>query len=184
MSKNKDGGGGGKQETIGGAPTLKRVQEFQDLMDAAQESGPVIPDLDMSAPKVAGANPYFDFVLKNQAKFPIRPLPKDPYDTTWKIKTDLRQSGYVNAARPLPVTDKDLEYLKNKAASEDYTAFLTWEASKYDLSDPATLQWFHKVCPSLSYSGSVISILVEHCLSVGYTQSIKSIRRITRLNWR
>lgn len=152
MSDKKSGGGGGegggRQETIGGAPTLKRVEEFYDLMDAAQESGPIIPNLDVTPSNVKGVTPFYNFVLKNQGKFPIRPLPKDPYDTTWKIKRDLRESGYVNPARPLPVTDKDLEYLKNKAAAEDYVSFLTWEASKYDLSDPATLQWFHRVCPS------------------------------------
>jgi len=149
MIKKKEGGGGGKQkqQTIGGAPTKQRVNEFYDLMDAAQESGPVIPDLDLTDP-APGINPYQDFVLKNQGKFPIRPLPKDPYDTIWKIKEDLRSSNYASAARPLPVTEDDLRYLKGKAAAEDYTAFLTWEASKYDLSDPATKEWFHKVCPS------------------------------------
>jgi hypothetical protein len=156
MSDNKKaaaggggGGGGGKQkqQTIGGAPTKQRVNEFYDLMDAAQESGPVIPDLDLTDP-APGVNAYQDFVLKNQGKFPIRPLPKDPYDTIWKIKEDLKTSNYASAARPLPVTEDDLRYLKGKAAAEDYTAFLTWEASKYDLSDPATKEWFHKVCPS------------------------------------
>lgn len=148
MSKEEGGEKKKKTETIGGAPTKQRVNEFYDLMDAAQESGPVIPDLDLTAPKVPGMNRYQDFVLKNQGKFPIRPLPKDPYDTMWKIKDDLRSAGYANAARPLPVTEEDLRYLKGKAAAEDYTAFLTWEASKYDLSDPATKEWFHKVCPS------------------------------------
>jgi len=144
----KKGGGGTSQQTIGGAPTKKRVDEFYDLMDAAQESGPVIPDLDLTDPVDPQMNPYQDFVLKNQGKFPIRPLPKDPYDTVWKIKQDLKQGNYVSAARPLPVTEEDLRYLKGKAAAEDYTAYLTWEASKYDLSDPATKEWFHKVCPS------------------------------------
>lgn len=146
MSDDKKKTGGG-QQTIGGAPTKKRVDEFYDLMDAAQESGPVIPDLDLTAPP-PNTNAFQDFVLKNQGKFPIRPLPKDPYDTVWKIKQDLKEGNYVSAARPLPVTEEDLRYLKGKAAAEDYTAFLTWEASKYDLSDPATKEWFHKVCPS------------------------------------
>lgn len=146
--KPKGGGGGPQQQTIGGAPTKQRVNEFYDLMDAAQESGPVIPDLDVSDPPPNGMKAFDDFVLKNQGKFPIRPLPKDPYDTMWKIKSDLKEGGYVNPARPLPVTEEDLRYLKGKAAAEDYTAFLTWEASKYDLSDPATKEWFHKVCPS------------------------------------
>lgn len=151
MSNGKEKGGEGKKassQTIGGAPTKQRVNEFYDLMDAAQESGPIIPDLDLSGPISPEINPFQDFVLKNQGKFPVRPLPKDPYDTMWKIKDDLRSAGYANAARPLPVTEEDLRYLKGKAAAEDYTAFLTWEASKYDLSDPATKEWFHKVCPS------------------------------------
>ena len=148
QQKKPTGGGGGRQETIGGAPTKQRVNEFYDLMDAAQESGPVIPDLDLSSSLDPNVNQFQDFVLKNQGKFPIRPLPKDPYDTLWKIKSDLKEGGYVSAARPLPVTEEDLRYLKGKAAAEDYTAFLTWEASKYDLSDPATKEWFHKVCPS------------------------------------
>lgn len=148
MSDDKKKTGGGGQQTIGGAPTKKRVDEFYDLMDAAQESGPVIPDLDLTNPVNPNMNAFHDFVLKNQGKFPIRPLPKDPYDTVWKIKQDLKEGNYVSAARPLPVTEEDLRYLKGKAAAEDYTAFLTWEASKYDLSDPATKEWFHKVCPS------------------------------------
>lgn len=147
MSKDEKKSGGGSQ-TIGGAPTKKRVDEFYDLMDAAQESGPVIPDLDVSTKKDPNMNDFHDFILKNQGKFPIRPLPKDPYDTMWKIKQDLKQGNYVSAARPLPVTEEDLRYLKGKAAAEDYTAFLTWESSKYDLSDPATKEWFHNICPS------------------------------------
>ncbi len=152
MSQNGDkksgGGTSSSSGTIGGAPTKQRVNEFYDLMDAAQESGPVIPDLDLSIKRDQNLTDYHDFVLKNQGKFPIRPLPKDPYDTIWKIKQDLKTSNYVSAARPLPVTEEDLRYMKGKAAAEDYTAFLTWEASKYDLSDPATKEWFHKVCPS------------------------------------
>jgi len=66
----------------------------------------------------------------------------------WKIKDDLTRGNYISAARPLPMTEDDIRYLKGKAAAEDYAAYLTWEANKYDLTDPATREWFHKVCPS------------------------------------
>lgn len=135
-------GGGGDGRSKNGAPTKTQVDQFYDLMDAAQESGPMMTDLDLTG------KDFNEFVAKNQGKFPVRPLPKDPYDTMWKIKEDLVSSNYVTEARPLPVTEQDVNYLKAKAAAEDYASYLTWEANKYDLSDPATREWFHKVCPS------------------------------------
>lgn len=94
----------------------------------------------------------------NATKFPAKFLPKDYYDTTWQIKQDLNNDsrfmgrrGVYNAksatARPMKMTKHDMDYLKRKRDAEEYSGYLTWQANKYNLNDPATRDWFEKRCP-------------------------------------
>lgn len=151
-SQYEKGDGSDRQKTIGGAPTKTTTTQFYDLMDAAQESAPLIPNIDAYDAIAAGPGgapaAKQAFLLGNSGKFPIRPLPHDRYDTMWKIKQDMVLTDKVSPSRPLPMTEEDIRYIKTKSAAEEYAAFLTWEAAKYDLNDPATKYWFQRVCPS------------------------------------
>lgn len=133
-----------------GAPTLEETRQFQETADAAIVSGPIIPNI--VAPRVEpNATPEqikAAFLTENTGKFPIRPLPHDPYDKIWDTKQGLMKSGDVSASRPLPFTEEDILYLQQKAAAEDYATYQTWGAERYDLGDPATRDWYSKVCPS------------------------------------
>lgn len=153
-SQYEKGDGSDRQKTIGGAPTKTTTTQFYDLLDEAQESAPLIPNIDVydaiaNGPG-GGAAAKQAFLLGNSGKFPIRPLPHDRYDTMWKIKQDMASDprGPISSKRPLPMTEEDIRYIKTKSAAEEYAAFLTWEAAKYDLNDPATKYWFQRVCPS------------------------------------
>ena len=91
---------------------------------------------------------------RNSNKFPIRPLPKDPYDTDWNMKHELvnQYDGagqpLITPARPMPFTDHDLDYMKRKRADEEFASYQTWLSNRFDLNDPAEVQLFKKIAPS------------------------------------
>ncbi len=160
MNKNKASTGDGKnlpQESfVGGAPTIKEVSRFGDQIESSKQSPYMIIDpVLLYDPKKDQQENQDENRAANAGKYPIRPLPKDPYDTTWAIKDDMtrRQPGYwgedmVTERRPMPFTEDDIAYLKRKRDAEENAGFLFWQANKYDLNDPATRDWFNRVCPS------------------------------------
>mgnify|MGYP003552081511 CR=1 FL=1 len=81
-------------------------------------------------------------------EFPVRFLPTDDYDTDWKIKDDLDKSGNISSSRPLPITERDISYIKRKRNDEEFAAFQTWIGTKYDLTDPAQQQMFKSIYPA------------------------------------
>ena len=90
---------------------------------------------------------------KNSNKFPIRPLPKDPYDTDWEMKKELSNAAgpdgpLISPSRPMPFTDRDMDYMKRKRADEEFAAYESWLSNRFDLNDPAEVQLFKKIAPS------------------------------------
>lgn len=144
----------GIQRYSEGAPTLDETRQFQETADMSQLAGPLIPNMTLPDVKIDGgktpslAEIKEAYMAVNKGKFPIRPLPHDPYDKIWDTKQGLVQSRVVDASRPLPFTDEDLLYLQQKAAAEEYAAYQTWGANRYKIDDPATRDWYSKVCPS------------------------------------
>lgn len=136
-----------------GAPTLEETRRFRETADMSQVSQPIIPDLRGVPAEILNRGDQAEikayFLKSNEGHFPIRPFPHDPYDKVWDTKMGLvtGPDSVVSAKRPLPFTDEDILYLEGKAAAEEYSAFQTWEADRYDLSNPATKDWYAKVNP-------------------------------------
>lgn len=135
-----------------GAPTLQAAREFLEVNDAAQVAEPVIVDLQTvnpaAFPRASQAQLKEYFLDANSGKFPIRPVPHDPYDKIYDIKRGLIQTGAVSSARPLPIDSADINYIKNKAAAEELAGYQAWIGNRFRLDDPATNYWFQGVAPS------------------------------------
>lgn len=143
----------------GGAPTDREVAQFGQQVEKAKQSPYLLPNpIFINENNKSEEENKAATVAANSGRFPVRPLPQDAYDSTWSLKDDMNrpviEEGMVVAppmastTRPLPFTNEDVQYLKRKRDAEEFATFLTWEASKYDLSDPATREWFEKRCPS------------------------------------
>lgn len=133
-----------------GAPTLQETRDFQAVGDSLQMSAPVINDITVPNVDLDNMSPEDArqvLIGANQGKFPVRPLPHDPYDKVWSTKQGLVSSRQVNESRPLPYTEQDLAYLQGKQAAEEYAAFDTWSSQKFNLADPATRSWYQQVNP-------------------------------------
>lgn len=160
----------------GGAPTDKTVAEFGEKVEKSKQS----PYMLLNPLFVDDANLTPEQNIQNtrainSSKFPIRPFPTDSYDSVWQMKQDMANpvisnEGVVIAppmatpSRPLPFTESDVTYLKRKRDDEDMVAFLTWQANKYDLTDPATRDWFAKRCPSyFEQRESLIDQQIDRC---------------------
>src|SRR5690606_17293592 len=141
----------------GGAPTEREVAEFGAQIEGAKQSPYML--LNPTFERVYNADGTVNepaSILRtraqNSSKFPVRPFPSDPYDSTWSLKDDLARpirdaagnvisESMATPARPLPFTEDDVAFLKRKRNAEENVAFLTWQADKYDLTDPATRDW-------------------------------------------
>ena len=147
----------------GGAPTERAVEEFGAQIEKSKQSPYML--LNPTFVTVNGdpnsLNSRLATKAANSSKFPIRGFPSDPYDTMYSLKDDLSRPiridvngvaveipAMANERRPLPWTEQDISYLKRKRDAEENLAYLTWQADKYDLTDPATRDWFEKRCPS------------------------------------
>jgi len=143
----------------GGAPTEREVAQFGQQVEKAKQSPYMLPNpVFVNDPARTAEENKKTTLAMNSGRFPIRPVPQDPYDSTWSLKDDMNRPVVIggrevapsmaSTTRPLPFTNEDVQYLKRKRDAEEFASFLTWEASKYDLSDPATREWFEKRCPS------------------------------------
>lgn len=154
---------GGGEEFGGGAPTTRAVQEFGAQVEKSKQSPYMLlnPTFITVPGDPQGRTLQSKLATKaaNSSKFPIRGFPSDPYDSTWSLKDDISRDvvnaqgvvvheSMVSAKRPLPFTEQDVGYLKAKRDAEENLSYLAWQANKFDLSDPATRDWFEKRCPS------------------------------------
>lgn len=141
-----------------GAPTIQKTVQFQNQMKDARSTpyaftdfreptplekdqirGMGVPDADVE--KVA-------WQLVNSNKYPSRPVPTDDRATDWKIRQDLVAARMITDARPLPFTQGEIEYIKDRSAAEEYAAYQSWLAQRYDLNDVATRALFKQIAPS------------------------------------
>ncbi len=85
----------------------------------------------------------------NANLYPYKPLPEDPYDTTWQIHQQIAEpnSGMVSDRRPLPWTQEEIDYLKRKRDAEEYAGFQSWIATKFPITDPANRDLLKKIVP-------------------------------------
>lgn len=157
---------GGQKEYDAGAPTMAAVEQFGQTVERSKKAPPMV--VDPSYYSIGGGIANDEQAkaamrAANAGKFPVRVMPSDPYDTTYQIKEDLAnpipgQAGgglivgpgpaMATPSRPLPWTKDDIKYLQRKRDAEENAAYLFWQATKYDLNDPATRDWFQRVCPS------------------------------------
>lgn len=151
----------------GGAPTSLETQTFGTQLEKAKQFPELVLNPIFAVEQGNNNQQNRDLTRQlNASNFPVRPLPKDSYDTTYKIKSDLTnpallfpnynpnipqhviQANEIMARRPVPYTDADIDFLKRKRDDEEYSGYLTWQANRCNLNDPAERQWFNKVCPS------------------------------------
>jgi len=84
-----------------------------------------------------------------QNEFPVKPIRKDPYDTDYLIKKELTNApGGISSARPLPYTERDIDYIKRKRDDEEYAAYSAWLGTLFNLEDPAQVALFKQIAPS------------------------------------
>lgn len=145
-----------------GAPTQQSANAFASQMKASRVAPHTWQGLRKPTPNEiaqAGGDATQAFRSINSTQYPQRPLPLDDRDSDVAMMRDLvegsggapNQVGYVppliTPARPLPVQDWELQYMKDKAAAEDYAAYQQWLSNKYDLNDMATRAWFKQIAP-------------------------------------
>lgn len=147
-----------RTQYTGGAPSEGEVAQFGQQVEKAKQSPYLLPNPVFIKNKGTEEENKKATLAVNSGRFPVRPLPQDPYDSMWSMKDDMSRPviedgeeiapPMASTMRPLPFTNEDVQYLKRKRDAEEFASFLNWEASKYDLSDPATREWFEKRCPS------------------------------------
>lgn len=141
-----------------GAPTQQSANSFAAQMKASR----VAPHSwqDYKKPQAtdisnAGGDDWEAFKAMNSTRYPQRPLPLDDRDSDVAMIRDLSVLDQVPAhpgvlitpSRPYPVQEWELQYMRDKAANEDYAAYRQWLSNKYDLNDMATRAWFKQIAP-------------------------------------
>jgi hypothetical protein len=88
--------------------------------------------------------------MLNSNRYPYRPLPSDDFDTEWMIRQQIAQPGseMVSDARPLPWTEKEIQYLKDKRDAEEYAAYVDWIGHRFPMNDPANQRLMKEIVPS------------------------------------
>lgn len=148
-----------------GAPTQQAANSFAAQMKASRVA-PIswqdykVPNATqiMEAPgNNQGQREWNAFKAMNTTRYPQRPLPLDDRDSDVAILSDLapeqpagnnlRDPVLFSSARPYPVQDWEIQYMRDKAANEDYAAYRQWLGDKYDLTDMATRAWFKQIAP-------------------------------------
>jgi hypothetical protein len=150
-----------------GAPTQQAANAYAAQMKASRVAPHTWQDFKKPTPVQIynGGGEVEAFRSLNSTKYPQRPLPLDDRDSEFAMIQDLREgvrriqgeegelqiiqgeSPYITSARPLPIQDWELQYMKDKAANEDYAAYRQWLSNKYDLNDMATRAWFKQIAP-------------------------------------
>jgi hypothetical protein len=88
--------------------------------------------------------------MLNSNRYPYRPLPSDDFDTEWMIRQQIAEpaSQMVSDARPLPWTEKEIQYLKDKRDAEEYAAYVDWIGHRFPMNDPANQRLMKEIVPS------------------------------------
>lgn len=84
----------------------------------------------------------------NSNRYPYRPIPKDSYDDSWNIKSQMTSAGMISSSRPLPIEEADIDYLMRKRDAEEYAGFVDWIGHKYPMNDPANREMMKQIIPS------------------------------------
>lgn len=90
-----------------------------------------------------------DTLRLNSNLYPTRFVPSDDYDTEWMIRQQIAEdgSGMISQKRPMPWTEKEIDYLKRKRDAEEYAAYNTWLIQKFPLNDPANRDILKRTVP-------------------------------------
>lgn len=144
-----------------GAPTIQKTVQFQNQMKEARSTPVAFTDFREPTPlekqQVRGMMGLgadeaevekWAFKMVNSNKYPSRPVPTDDRSTDWKIRQDLVAANMITSARPMPFTEGEIEYIKDRSAAEEYAAYQSWLAQRYDLNDVATRALFKQIAPS------------------------------------
>lgn len=137
-----------------GAPTQQAANQFASQAEASRVAPTVYTGFRKpTASEVADAGSYQQaFYGINSTQYPTRPFALDSRDSDVAMLRDLthgvnNEAPLISDARPYPVQDWELEYMKSKAAQEDYAAYNQWLEQRYDLNDMATRAWFKQIAP-------------------------------------
>ena len=113
-----------------GAPSRDESAALVRTMEKSKDTGAILENPVFMSTNAATR-------LANSTLFPSVPLPRDSYDTRYKIKTDLTlgttkgRGTTINAARPLPWSDEDTAYLERKQRDEQAATFTAWARNRF-----------------------------------------------------
>lgn len=86
--------------------------------------------------------------LLNSNVYPARLVPSNDYDTDYMIKQQITDvDGMISPSRPMPWTERDIDYLKNRRDAEEYAAYMDWVSRKFPINDPANREMFKRILP-------------------------------------
>ncbi len=128
---------------MAGAPTVQETVSFGDKVRNSIKS----PYMWGS---IAKGGTKEETLRLNSNLYPYRPLPSDKFDSEWAIRQDLAQpnSGMISESRPMPWTEKEINYLKKKRDAEEYASFQDWISHKFPMNDPANREILKRIVPS------------------------------------
>lgn len=87
--------------------------------------------------------------LLNSNLYPARFVPSDDFDTEWQIRQQIAEAGsdMISQKRPMPWTEKEIDYLKRKRDAEEYANYNDWLIHKFPLNDPANREILKRTVP-------------------------------------
>lgn len=118
-----------------GRRIIKEVEDYEAKFDLGQR----LPDAEVQGPGEAG--------IGAASQFPARYLYPDERDKKYAMRRELN----VNAGRPDPITDDEIDYLLDKTSAYETAEFHKWfqRLYKMDDSNPVMKKWGMELVPEL-----------------------------------
>lgn len=130
---------------MAGQPSQAQTKAFGQKMKSNTTKEYTWSDLSLEQ---GGHGAQLRNIRTNGNRFPDRLLPSDPMDSDIQIRTQLTDADMISNARPLPYTEKEIQYYKNKRDAEEYAGYQVWLGNRFNLNDPANRQLFKDIAPS------------------------------------
>lgn len=127
---------------MAGAPSQKTATEFGQQMKNSRTLPYALGSIQQ------GASPE-ETKLLNSNLYPTRFIPSDNFDTEWMIRQQLVEGddSLVSSKRPMPWTEREIDYLKRKRDAEEYAAYNDWLIHKFPINDPANREILKRTVP-------------------------------------
>lgn len=129
---------------MAGAPSQQSASQF----GAQMKNSRTLPYAWGSMAEGAGPGTE-ETKLLNSNLYPTRFLPSDDFDTEWMIRQQITEpaANMITPSRPMPWTEKEIDYLKRKRDAEEYANYNDWLVKKFPLNDPANRDILKRTVP-------------------------------------